>query len=104
VKLLAAEPVEPYEFNQTIQDGKITLSFVNNTDESAGGNYLIAVYDTRGRLVDVAQKAFSASAGATAQYTIPAELRAKYPAGSFTWKAFAWDNSFVPLTQALKID
>jgi hypothetical protein len=60
----------------------------------------LAVYDGSGRLValDYAEKSVNPNSSVSNTFSINADL---YPADSYAYRAFFWDENFIPLCEAI---
>jgi uncharacterized repeat protein (TIGR02543 family) len=81
----------------TAADGKINAVLTNITDEAISGQLIIALYDENGRLSAVETKAFALNPDENDSliYTVSGNQ------ANGTYKVFAWDDSFLPLTKAV---
>ena len=87
-----------YLFDVREGDGKIDCNFVNFNEGSVNVCFFLAAYDGNGRLVKMftfAPNAVKAEGGAEIALSLDVNM-AEYE--GCTFKAFAWDDKYVPLT------
>jgi len=88
-------------FTSGAESGKYVSKLDNGTDTAISGYFILAVYDSSGRLARVEKDAFSAPAGAAVTQAFTADPAA-YAAG-YTVKAFCWDQNNAPIAPAVVI-
>lgn len=98
----------PYRLGPTIVIGrpsedatKVSAGFSIRNDgaQDASYNYILAVYDSLGRLIHYDSKPAPAKAGETVSGSLSVPLE-----GGATAKAFLWDSRFIPLSPAAGLD
>ena len=98
--IIPGDPECLYRFVSSIKDGKYVSALHNLKEEAMEGYFILAVYDSKGRLAFIESKDFnmpSREYGFT-EFSISAT---EYPDSDYTIKAYFWDLNFVPLNEAL---
>jgi len=92
--------VYPYNKLRFISDnteGKYTLAVENGTEKAISGYLILAAYDSAGKLISSSMQKFEASA----YHTASAVFEEVNHSGALNYKAFLWDEDFIPLTPAI---
>ena len=82
-------------FEAEVVDGKVHVSFLNGSDNPIDGVFVIGIYDGA-RMVDVYMFEFEAGANSPCTAIIDLALNSAY-----TYKAFCWDDDYIPLSPAI---
>ena len=86
-------------FNAFIGDDEIVCVFANGSISDISGTFIIAAYKD-GKLKYTDSKSFSTDAGHGASYPFAFAFE-DYPADEYQYKAFCWDENFVPLAKSI---
>jgi hypothetical protein len=94
--------VDKYIFKAELEDGKIVSKLKNNTDAAFNGTFLIAVYDSSGKLVFADTHSFTSPlGGGEAVFEFPTDVLDAYPGDGYLFKAFCWNASYIPVADAI---
>jgi len=85
-----------YAFDSVLENGVYVSSLINHSDGDVEGYFMLAVYNSGGKLVELETKPFAAviEGGVSVTFAIDAE---KYAEGGYKLLAFCWDSDYIPL-------
>ena len=102
---IAVYSAENYQFSSSLVSGEpdsaasyVKCGLTNGSPDSISGNFILAIYDQKGRMVYNEAKPFTVTADNSTETTFAANIN-EYPEGEYSYKTFCWDNNFVPLTE-----
>jgi regulation of enolase protein 1 (concanavalin A-like superfamily) len=93
-------PAPVFEFRSYEKDGQVVAEYFNENAEEVSGNFILAVYDNRGRLVDTFVETLNADSNSLDGVVFDVDSSALE---GKTVKVFAWDNAYVPLAGAINV-